>query len=339
MIDERRETQASLYALGVLPPNELPEFEQELRRNLELQLLVQDLNTSANLLLFGLPQAEAPPGLKAAIFKQINGDSAESAPVVLSWWDRLAWPAPVPWILAGSFAVLCVLLFFTGNILRQKAVELTWKLDEVEQESVQLRRHNAALEHQLGQKSTNAQAVVAEAREQLARRVQDFQKQKVQLETQLQRSSQDSAQSRQQIADVQRRLDAADKQIEQLQLLLPGGNGSIVGQLRVGILNPTADGPTGASGVSIWNSAEQKGILVLQNLPALPADKDYQLWLFDSRYAGPVSAGIVPATDRTGFKLEFKTVAQVDSAERFAISVERKGGVPSPQGKVVMLSN
>jgi anti-sigma-K factor RskA len=339
MIDERRETQASLYALGALPANELPEFEQELRRNLELQLLVKDLNTAANLLPFGLPQAEAPSELKAAVLKQIGGDSTKSAPVVLSWWDRLAWPAPVPWILAGSFAVLCVLLFFTGNNLRQRAVELTWKLDEAEQESVQLRRHNAALEQQLGQKSTNSLAVVTEAKEQLARKVQDFQKQKSQLESQLQRSSQDSAQARQQLADVQRRLDAADKQIEQLQLLLPGGNGSVVGQLRVGILNPTADGPSGASGVSIWNGAEQKGIVVLQNLPALPADRDYQLWLFDSQNPAPVSAGIVPAADKTPLRLEYKAVAQVESAARFAISVERKGGVPSPQGKVVMLSN
>ena len=42
MIDERREAQASLYVLGGLPADEQREFEQALRTDLELQLMVRN---------------------------------------------------------------------------------------------------------------------------------------------------------------------------------------------------------------------------------------------------------------------------------------------------------
>ena len=52
MIDERREAQASLYALGALPLEETREFETALRGDLRLQLLLAELSGA----LDGLPK-------------------------------------------------------------------------------------------------------------------------------------------------------------------------------------------------------------------------------------------------------------------------------------------
>ena len=51
--------------------------------------------------------------------------------------------------------------------------------------------------------------------------------------------------------------------------------------------------------------------------------------------------GGVFAVDQTGAgRLEFSSALPVETADRFAISIERKGGVTgSPEGKIVMLSN
>ena len=111
-------------------------------------------------------------------------------------------------------------------------------------------------------------------------------------------------------------------------------------QLRIGVLNPTPDGSPRAVGVSVWDIAEQRGVLILENLPVLPSTQDYQLWLLgDPKIAGPVNAGVVGVDERGNARVQFRTAVLVDAAERFAISVERKGGVPAPQGKIVMLSN
>jgi anti-sigma-K factor RskA len=73
-----------------------------------------------------------------------------------------------------------------------------------------------------------------------------------------------------------------------------------------------------------WDSASSKVYLVVKNMPQLPSDQQYQLWaLIDGK---PTDLGIFDAKDQ-------KVILQMkDSkkAQAFAITIEKKGGSPSP---------
>jgi hypothetical protein len=78
-----------------------------------------------------------------------------------------------------------------------------------------------------------------------------------------------------------------------------------------------------------WDQSKQQGTLLVDNLPAPPADKDYQLWVLDA--AGkPIDCGVFPVTAKGVTTFSFGSKASVDRANKFAVTLERKGGVPSP---------
>ena len=67
--------------------------------------------------------------------------------------------------------------------------------------------------------------------------------------------------------------------------------------------------------------------LVVKNMPKLPSDKQYQLWaLIDGK---PKDLGVFDATDE---KVILK-MKNTQKAQAFAITIENKGGSPSPDLK------
>ena len=73
-----------------------------------------------------------------------------------------------------------------------------------------------------------------------------------------------------------------------------------------------------------WDSASSNVYLVVKNMPKLPSDQQYQLWaLIDNK---PKDLGIFDATDQ---KVILK-MKNTQKAQAFAITIEQKGGSPSP---------
>ena len=94
-----------------------------------------------------------------------------------------------------------------------------------------------------------------------------------------------------------------------------------------------------ALAVAVWNPARQQGVLTVEKLPALAADKDYQLWLVDPQYPIPVDGGVFTVDPATGeAHITFKAGKPIKSVAKFAVSLERKGGVPKAEGPMVLLS-
>ena len=88
----------------------------------------------------------------------------------------------------------------------------------------------------------------------------------------------------------------------------------------------------------VWDEAEQEGVLKLEKMPPIPTDKDYQLWVVDPDHPKPVDAGVV-RVDEDGFaRVQFRPRETIARAEKFAISVERRGGVRENEGPIVLLS-
>ena len=73
-----------------------------------------------------------------------------------------------------------------------------------------------------------------------------------------------------------------------------------------------------------WDSASSNVYLVVKNMPKLPSDQQYQLWaLIDNK---PKDLGVFDATDDNVI-LKMKNTQK---AQAFAITIEQKGGSPSP---------
>lgn len=75
-----------------------------------------------------------------------------------------------------------------------------------------------------------------------------------------------------------------------------------------------------------WNSQTHQVAVQVQSLPPLPADKQYQLWYMVG--GKPVDAGVfdvLPSSD-----LVQRLNRSVPRAEAFAVTVEKRGGSPTP---------
>jgi anti-sigma-K factor RskA len=94
-----------------------------------------------------------------------------------------------------------------------------------------------------------------------------------------------------------------------------------------------------ALAVAVWDPARAEGVLSVSKLPALATEKDYQLWVIDAQYPSPVSAGTFVVDPVTGeAHVVFRADKPVNAIAKFAVSLERKGGVPKPEGPIVLIS-
>ncbi len=108
-------------------------------------------------------------------------------------------------------------------------------------------------------------------------------------------------------------------------------------KIDVVIMNGLEISPTGY-GKIIWDPDRKAAILQISNLPPVPKDKDYQLWVIKGQK--PVSAGVFSLTDpvkETFFKIDQLVEPNKKAISAFAVTLEPKGGVPQPTGKMYLL--
>jgi archaellum component FlaF (FlaF/FlaG flagellin family) len=111
--------------------------------------------------------------------------------------------------------------------------------------------------------------------------------------------------------------DSIMKKIAGEQKDLNGSNTLVVNMVG------TKTAPKSSANV-YWDSTSSKVYLVVKNMPQLPSDQQYQLWaLIDGK---PNDLGVFDATDQKVI-LQMKDTRK---AQAFAITIEKKGGSPSP---------
>ncbi len=108
-------------------------------------------------------------------------------------------------------------------------------------------------------------------------------------------------------------------------------------RLKVTALAAPAGHPTEAQVIAVWDPELQAGLLTMEKLPAIADTQDYQIWGFDPAYPNPVSAGVFHGAAGGRVVLAFKPDQPVAQATAFAISLEKKGGVPKPEGTIFLL--
>jgi anti-sigma-K factor RskA len=87
----------------------------------------------------------------------------------------------------------------------------------------------------------------------------------------------------------------------------------------------------------VWDTISKDVYLIVNNLPKPATDKQYQLWAIFN--GNPVDLGMVDNQMFTGEKKLMIQMKNVSGAQAFAITLEKKGGNPTPQGDMYVLGN
>ena len=116
---------------------------------------------------------------------------------------------------------------------------------------------------------------------------------------------------------AERVLRARVLESEDVQMMILGGQGP----------------QPGAQGRVFWSPRARRGIIVASNLAPLPADRQYELWVFQG--GKPINAGVFDVDPNGRAMFESSEFPPAD-AEMFAVTVEPRGGVPAPTGPIVL---
>jgi hypothetical protein len=110
--------------------------------------------------------------------------------------------------------------------------------------------------------------------------------------------------------------------------------------MQVAVMGGLEPSPAGY-GKILWDPEARRAILHISNLPPIPADKDYQLWVI--RDQKPVDAGVFHvAVEKAGgdlYRIENLVEADRKRINAFAVTLEPKGGLPQPSGKMYLLGS
>ncbi len=137
--------------------------------------------------------------------------------------------------------------------------------------------------------------------------------------------------ARQIIAALQAQLASSAQQIATLRAR------DDLSQIEIATLTSQLQNSPQAVAFVAWDPAQQRGVLKTANLPAARSDQDYQLWIVDPKYKLPVNAGVLPVGGGVSPPAQFRPDQPISKVAAFALSLERKGGVPVRQGPIVLI--
>lgn len=303
-MEDALEELAALYALDLLEGADKADFERQLAARPALRAAVDRYREAAALLAHTLPPATPPADLRSRLLREI-----EPAP-----GNVLAFPGWMPWSIAAGFAVATLWLgglywsARTSDRLHDQEAALaqaTLRMagNQREAERIVTRAQLAALEQKAGEAARSLAALEARS------------------------------------ADASRALAAAQGQIASLsQRLQSEAN---LAQLKIATLTSMLGNSPQALAVAVWNPAQQEGIFSVQKMPAAGDDRDYELWVFAENSPTPIAAGVFAVGAGGEARVAIRPESPVPAVAKFAVTRERKGGVPphsGPQGELVMAS-
>jgi anti-sigma-K factor RskA len=340
MIDERQQELASLYALGLLESAELATFEAELQKNAELQKLVRELRETSAAYALSAAQASPSPQLKSRVLARID---AAQQPAVNPTGKLVAFrPAVlIPWAIAAGLAVACVWL---AQLHLQNQTEKAVLQDQLQLADLEVKSRRQQLEAERilsSRQVADATDQVNQLTKELAQtneRMTDSSHALAETSRQLETAKTELLARQTKLADVSEKLAAANSEVSTLRERMRA-EGDLA-QFKIATLASLAGNSPQALAVAVWNPTTQRGVLRVEKLPALASDKDYQLWLIDPAYPGPTDAGVFTVDPATGHaQVTFKPNQRVNNAAKFAVSLERKGGAPKPEGPILLLGD
>lgn len=365
MIEDRHEELASLYVFDLLEGAERDQFESDLARDGELQTLVRELKETACRLVYAAPTTPAPTALKGRVLGSVA--NRVQGPV-----DNVIRPSPSVWRILPWAAAACLTLvsIWLGQRYAATRTEVATLKSREEMATISLQSTQQQLEAEriLGQRrfQTVEQQLAAlnrdlgEARSTLTDREQRL----AEARSQLTERERQLGETHTLLANAQTQLAARDQQMAALtarvsQLTVAANDaGAQLGDAKLRIAQLTdelkSQGDLAtlkitalasmlknlpqAQAIAVWDPKKQEGILDVQKLPALAANEDYQIWVVDPQYPIPVDGGVFTVEPTSGSsRIKFTAKQPVSVINAFAVTRERKGGVPKAEGPFVLL--
>jgi anti-sigma-K factor RskA len=111
-----------------------------------------------------------------------------------------------------------------------------------------------------------------------------------------------------------------------------------VANFRIALLDSLLAAAPRTVAVSVWDNDRQDGVFIVHNLAPLPSDKDYQLWIIDPKYPSPVDAGVFRVDAQGNVRADFRAKLPIQTANKFAVTIEHKGGAAVPNTKAIVLA-
>jgi anti-sigma-K factor RskA len=341
MIDERQQELAALYAFDLLEGEERSAFKAELSGSPELQALVRELRESSASLAFSVPQVTPPTELKAKVLARLGQPTvapAASEPGKIIPFRPFVL---IPWAIAAALAVGC--FFFADRYVKTQAhtsvlqdeialaeIGVTAARNQLEAERILSNKQLADATRELMQMNdllAQSNGKIAEAARVMGETFTELDLTRAQLATQ-----------QTQVSQLDEKLAAAVSEATKLRDRLES-EGTLA-QYKIATLASLAGNSPQALAVAVWNPKTQEGVLRVEKLPALASDKDYQLWVIDPAYPSPVDGGVFTVDPDTGdAQISFRPNQRVNNAAQFAVSLERKGGVPKAEGPILLLGD
>lgn len=327
MMDERHEELASLFALGALPEKEARAFESEMARDPALRALVHDFQTATAMLAHGAPRVAPPANLEAQLIAQIHAERAAAmTPPRDNRW--LAWAA-----LAAVLAILATMLGLDRQRLGRDVAVMRGnaaKEERLHMERIRLESDIADLREKETNTANQAARLTTERTELLAETAR--------LNTLRTRLEGELATLRKKDAVSSAALRKLTAELVETRQMLAALQEDSLHSLAVRTLTGQVDETRATLASVAWSPGQQRGILTVEKLEPPSAAQDYQLWVIDPSAPAPVSAGVLRVDEKGGARHEFNFTAPVGSADKFAISREKKGGSETPEGPIMLIS-
>lgn len=301
-MDEQHEELAALNALHSLDDSEQSALEIERTRDVELNKLAMELETTAASLAAVVTPVKPRAHLKSAIMAQVRQRQAAQKKAVRTAAAPSRGKSMIPWGIAAVLSAGCFWLWTERAHLATQVIAMSEVEAEARQQLILVRDERDAAE----EKNTASAQQLAQLTAELesARQKGELAQQQVTTLTQ-------------EIAELMRKDAFAQMQIATLR--------SSVAAYKEGVA------------VVVWDNEKHQGVLKLEKMPPVETGKDYQLWIVDPKNPTPVDAGIVQVDDQGFAKVDFKPVDDVSGAAKFALSIEREGGVPKGEGPIILI--
>lgn len=303
MEQERFEELAAMNALSMLENDEKRALDGAIARDKELRALSMELDQATAELGRLVTPVEPPANMKKRIRAKMRATGVKRIGV-----SRGFVIGGVGWALAASFAVASVWLW------RERA-GMTQQLE--------------AASRAIAPATNPSVPVVDDGKartleEELKRRRDEFEAQKKALQAQIDTLRKSETDAKAETAKLTAELAALKQQEQESKLQIATLQSKVWEYRRSEML-------------VVWDEKRSQGVVVLDKMPKVESDKDYQLWVVDPHKPDPISAGVVTVDSKGALKTSFKPVEPVTGEAKFAISVEKKGGVPKAEGPIILV--
>ena len=108
--------------------------------------------------------------------------------------------------------------------------------------------------------------------------------------------------------------------------------------MQIAMLTSKLENAPNATAVVVWDEEKQRGMLKVTGVPPAKSDRNYHLWVIDPKYPQPVSAGVFTVEKPELTRISFQASEPISHAQKFAVSLDPKGGAPEGHGPIVMIS-